>query len=62
MVVYTVTSPAIAPIPNVVALEIGCPRRLWPCTICFRVVYVVNRTAEFAPWRIICSCVYASKP
>ena len=43
--------------PNVAALESGWPARA-PCdccTNCLSVVYVVKRTAEFAPWRIICA-------
>ena len=53
MVVYTVTNPAIPPIPNVIALGSCWPGLAVPCTNCLRVTYVVNRTAEFAPWRII---------
>lgn len=49
MVVYTVTNPAIPPIPNVIALGSGWPGRAVPCTNCLSVTYVVNRTAEFAP-------------
>ncbi len=49
IVVYTVTRPAIAPIQNVMLLGMGWPGRAFPCTNCLRVVYVVNRTAEFAP-------------
>lgn len=53
MVVYTVTKPAIPPMPKVMALGSGWPGRMVPCTNCLSVAYVVNRTAEFAPWRII---------
>ena len=49
------TSPARAPIPNVRLAGRDCPGCAFPCTNCFSVVYVVNRTAEFAPWRIICT-------
>ena len=49
IVVYTVTRPAIAPMVNVILVGIGCPGRAFPCTNCFSVVYVVNRTAELAP-------------
>lgn len=49
MVVYTVTNPAIAPIPNVMGVDKFCPGGTVPCTNCLRVVYVVKRTAEFAP-------------
>ena len=55
MVVYTVTSPATAPMPKVIALESGWFGRPCACTSCLSVVYVVNRTAEFAPCRIICT-------
>jgi hypothetical protein len=58
-VVYTVTRPATAPMPKVTLLG-----RVWPaparvrlCTDCLRVVYVVKRTAELAPCRIICVIV-----
>lgn len=50
---YTVTSPATAPMANVMLDGMVCPGRALPCTNCFSVVYVVKRTAEFAPWRII---------
>jgi hypothetical protein len=53
MVVYTVTSPASAPIPNVTPAGSGCPGRAWPCTSCLRPVYVEKRIAEFADCRII---------
>lgn len=54
IVVYTVTNPAMPPIPNVIVLGRVWPGRAVPCTNCLSVAYVVNRTAEFAPWRIIC--------
>ena len=55
MVVYTVTRPAIAPMPNVTLLGSACPVRVRLCTDCLSVVYVVKRTAELAPCRIICN-------
>src|SRR5260370_9740627 len=54
MVVYTVMRPAMAPMANVTLLGRVCPVRLRLCTNCLRVVYVVKRTAELAPCRIIC--------
>ena len=57
--VYTVTSPAIAPIPKVMLLGSVCPGGALLCTSCLSVVYVVNRTAEFAP---ICGVVYECEP
>lgn len=53
MVVYTVTSPATAPMAKVILEGMVCPGRAFPCTNCFNVVYVVKRTAEFAPCLII---------
>ena len=49
IVVYTVTRPAIAPIPKVILEGSCCPGRAVLCTNCLSVVYVVKRTAEFAP-------------
>ena len=57
IVVYTVTSPAIAPIPKVMLLGSVCPGGALLCTSCLSVVYVVNRTAEFAPiYRVVYEC------
>lgn len=49
IVVYTVTSPATAPTPNVILFGIGWPGGALLCTNCLSVVYVVKRMAEFAP-------------
>ena len=54
IVVYTVTRPATAPMPKVTLLGRVWPARVRLCTDCLRVVYVVKRTAELAPCRIIC--------
>ena len=54
MVVYTVTRPAIAPMPKVTLLGRVCPVRVRLSTNCLSVVYVVKRMAELAPCRIIC--------
>jgi hypothetical protein len=53
MVAYTVTSPAIPPIAKVMLEGKVWPGLVLPCTNCFSVVYVVKRTAELAPCRII---------
>ncbi len=53
IVVYTVTRPAIAPMANVTLAGKVCPVRVRLCTDCLSVVYVVKRTAELAPCRII---------
>lgn len=62
MVVYTVTKPAMAPIPKVMLLGSGCPGGALLCTNCFKVVYVVNRMAELAPSRMSVSEDVMGKP
>src|SRR5216683_5578374 len=54
IVMYTVMRPAMAPMPKVTLLGRVSPVRVRLCTNCLRVVYVVKRTAELAPCRIIC--------